>query len=67
MSATTAAVPSPCNSVCRMDEAAGVCAGCLRTLEEISVWSLLDDDEKRALLAELAQRRAALAGREPAP
>ncbi|MFY9511417.1 MAG: DUF1289 domain-containing protein [Rubrivivax sp.] len=67
-------VPSPCTSICRMDEAAGVCEGCLRTIDEISVWSLLDDNEKRALLVELSkrrvvwrQRRAAAAGPESAP
>lgn len=50
-------VPSPCISVCRMDEATGWCAGCLRTLDEIAGWSRLDDEGKRAVLATLPGRR----------
>ena len=47
----------PCVDVCRMDDAAGICTGCLRTLDEIAAWSLLADTEKRAVWAELARRR----------
>ena len=52
-------VPSPCNSVCAIDEVTGLCAGCFRTLDEIAAWSLLDDADKRAVWAALAQRRVA--------
>jgi uncharacterized protein len=52
-----AAVASPCVSVCRMDEANGLCEGCHRTIDEIAVWSLLDDAEKRAVIAQLPRRR----------
>ncbi len=31
-------IPSPCMSVCQMDEATGLCGGCLRTLDEIGNW-----------------------------
>lgn len=50
-------VPSPCVNVCRMNEATGVCEGCWRTLDEIAVWSLLDEAEKRAVWSDLARRR----------
>ena len=30
-------LPSPCQSVCVMDEASGWCRGCLRTLPEIAL------------------------------
>jgi uncharacterized protein len=50
-------VASPCISVCRMDEATGWCVGCWRTLDEIAVWSLLDDPEKREVWVELGRRR----------
>ena len=53
----SAPVPSPCISVCRMDEPTGWCAGCLRTLDEIAFWSQLDDEDKRAVLALLPARR----------
>jgi predicted Fe-S protein YdhL (DUF1289 family) len=56
---TVAAVPSPCISVCRIDPATGWCEGCLRTIDEISCWSALDDDDKRAVWADLARRRSA--------
>ncbi len=63
----TAPVPSPCVNVCRMSEAHGLCEGCLRTLDEIATWSLLDDAEKRAVWRQLPQRRAAVAARADAP
>ena len=40
-----------------MDEASGWCEGCLRTLDEIACWSLLDDAEKVAVLLALEARR----------
>jgi predicted Fe-S protein YdhL (DUF1289 family) len=52
-------VPSPCVSICRMDESTGLCVGCLRTLDEIAFWSVLDEDDKRTVWQALAQRRAA--------
>jgi hypothetical protein len=56
-----AGVPSPCISVCQMDQATGLCAGCLRTLDEIASWSLFSDDDKRAVLAAIPHRRGRLA------
>ena len=53
----TVPVASPCISVCRMDEVSGWCEGCLRTLDEIAVWSVLEDDDKRAVLLDLMRRR----------
>jgi predicted Fe-S protein YdhL (DUF1289 family) len=43
-----------------MDEATGLCAGCLRTIDEIAVWSALDENERRAVLDSIAARRAQL-------
>ena len=54
--ATVENVPSPCLSVCRMDGRAGVCEGCLRTIDEIRLWSVNSDSEKRAVWALIAQR-----------
>ena len=50
-------VASPCISVCEMDYATGLCRGCLRTLDEIAAWSVLDAAAKRAVLAALPSRR----------
>ena len=55
------AVPSPCTDVCRIDEASGLCIGCLRTLDEVAAWSTLDDAGKRAVWKRLPLRRQALA------
>ena len=54
-------VPSPCNSICTIDQVTGFCAGCFRTLDEIATWSVFDDAEKRAVWAVLPARRAASA------
>ena len=56
-------VPSPCVNVCEMDATTGWCAGCLRTLDEIACWSLLDSDEKQAVWVELHDRRQQWTGR----
>lgn len=52
-------VESPCVGVCRMDPKADVCAGCLRTRDEIAAWSRMTNGEKRQLLDVLEQRLAA--------
>jgi predicted Fe-S protein YdhL (DUF1289 family) len=59
---TTAAVPSPCINVCRIEPASGLCEGCLRTLDEIAAWSQLPDTTKRAVWMQLEQRRVARSG-----
>jgi predicted Fe-S protein YdhL (DUF1289 family) len=51
-------LPSPCISVCRMDAASGLCEGCLRTLDEIAAWGMLDNGGKRAVWALIEQRAA---------
>jgi predicted Fe-S protein YdhL (DUF1289 family) len=50
-------VPSPCISVCRIDDASGLCVGCLRTLDEIAAWGALDDPARRRVLNAVAKRR----------
>nr|WP_269140172.1 DUF1289 domain-containing protein [Pseudothauera nasutitermitis] len=52
-------MPSPCINVCRMEPDSGLCAGCLRTLDEIARWGAADDAERRRILAAVAGRRAA--------
>ncbi len=53
-------VPSPCLSICRLDDETGLCQGCLRTTDEIRDWIILDDDGRRAILSRLAVRHARL-------
>ncbi len=47
-------VPSPCISVCDMQ--AGLCKGCLRTIDEIAGWGKAGDDDKRAVWARIRVR-----------
>jgi predicted Fe-S protein YdhL (DUF1289 family) len=58
-------VSSPCINVCQVDFERGWCTGCLRTLEEIALWSQSSDAEKRAVLARLASRRQSLDEPDP--
>ena len=51
------AIVSPCTSVCAMDAHTGLCRGCFRTLDEIAAWSVLDDEARRAVMADLPARR----------
>jgi predicted Fe-S protein YdhL (DUF1289 family) len=51
-------LPSPCVSVCRMDAASGYCEGCLRTLDEIAAWGMMDNRAKRGVWAQIEQRAA---------
>ena len=53
-------VASPCIDVCRIDATSGYCEGCRRSLEEIASWSAYGPAEKRAVLALLPARKAAL-------
>lgn len=50
-------VPSPCISICVMDEATGYCKGCWRTMEEISAWLYLPDEQKKLVLEALERRK----------
>jgi hypothetical protein len=54
--------PSPCINICKMDGRNGLCQGCLRTIDEITAWSRLDDAGQQHILANVARRR-----REQAP
>ena len=49
--------PSPCISVCQIDDATGLCLGCRRTIDEIRDWIIMLPDERQAVLQRLAERR----------
>lgn len=54
---STQKVPSPCVSVCRMDADTGLCAGCLRTLNEIAAWSTMPESDKRRVWQQIVTQR----------
>ncbi|MBC7917477.1 MAG: DUF1289 domain-containing protein [Rhodoferax sp.] len=53
-------IPSPCINVCRIDPVQAICNGCFRTLDEIAAWGMADDEAKRQVWAQIAERLPAL-------
>ena len=49
--------PSPCISVCQMDDATGWCLGCKRTIDEIREWMIMPPEERQRVLDALPGRR----------
>jgi len=54
---------SPCVGICLMDPHTRTCRGCLRTVEEITLWYTASAAEQQAIVARLAVRRQAAGGR----
>lgn len=55
-------VESPCVKVCVMHPAAGICIGCLRTMDEIASWGSMSADARRAVVAALPGRAPLVKG-----
>ena len=49
-------VKSPCIDICTIDYKAGVCTGCNRTLEEITNWSSINDEQKKKILQKIKKK-----------
>ena len=49
-------IESPCNKVCVINEATGLCRGCYRTLDEIACWGMMSDKEREEVIGKLAER-----------
>jgi uncharacterized protein len=49
-------VYSPCNQVCSIDNATGLCKGCFRSLNEIARWGQLSDAQKMTVWRALDAR-----------
>ena len=50
-------IASPCINICKMDPRSGLCSGCFRTIDEITVWAQADDARRVSILAAVARRR----------
>ena len=48
---------TPCVNVSVIDAADGLCAGCGRTLDEISRWATMTDPERQRIMLSLSDRR----------
>jgi uncharacterized protein len=51
-------VRSPCVNICALDDH-DVCVGCQRTVAEITGWSRMSNDERRAVLLLCGERARA--------
>ena len=51
-------VPSPCLSICSIDERTGWCEGCARTLDEIARWGSASNAERLQIWHQLLARQA---------
>jgi predicted Fe-S protein YdhL (DUF1289 family) len=51
--------PSPCVSICRLDEKTGLCVGCFRTIDEIRDWMIMPPNERQTVLRQIDERRLA--------
>ncbi|MBE0453853.1 DUF1289 domain-containing protein [Roseovarius autotrophicus] len=49
-------VESPCVRICVVHPEARICTGCLRSIDEISRWSKMNNDERRAVMTALPDR-----------
>ena len=48
---------SPCIKICVIHPETGLCVGCHRTGDEIAAWPRMSPEARRALMAELPERR----------
>lgn len=56
-------IESPCVKICVIHPEARLCVGCYRTIDEISSWSRMAPDARRAVMAELPDRAGRIATR----
>jgi predicted Fe-S protein YdhL (DUF1289 family) len=47
---------TPCEKVCIVDHASGLCRGCGRSLAEIERWTAFREDERLRIMRELPRR-----------
>ncbi len=53
-------IDSPCVSVCMVHPGTRLCAGCFRSIDEISRWSSMAPDERHGIMAESPGRSGKL-------
>jgi predicted Fe-S protein YdhL (DUF1289 family) len=55
-----APIQTPCDKVCTLDHAFGLCLGCGRSLAEIARWTAFSEAERARVMVELPRRLEAL-------
>ena len=61
-----AAMLTPCEKICIVDPASGLCQGCGRSLKEIERWTAYSNDERSRVISELPRRLEAMRTPRPA-
>lgn len=56
-------IESPCVKICVIHPEARLCTGCLRTIDEITAWSRMSPEARRAVMVELPARKGRIAVR----
>lgn len=56
-------IESPCVKLCVIHPEERLCVGCLRSIDEITVWSRLTHEARAAIMADLPARAPRLAKR----
>jgi len=56
-------VESPCVKICVVHPQARICTGCLRSIDEITRWTKMTPEERRAIMEALPERRTRLVRR----
>jgi uncharacterized protein len=60
MASAEANIETPCNRICVVHPALGLCIGCGRSLDEIARWIEFAPAERTRIMAQLPARLAAL-------
>ncbi len=48
----------PCINICVVHPEARICTGCLRSIDEITAWSKLSNDERGEIMTALPARKS---------
>jgi uncharacterized protein len=57
-----AEIESPCVKLCVIHPESRLCMGCYRSIEEITAWSAMSPEARRAVMAELPARAPRVKG-----
>ena len=61
-----AAIETPCEQICIVDQPSGLCRGCGRSLAEIERWLAYSEGERNVIMGDLPRRLEAMNAR-PVP
>ena len=53
-------IDSPCVNICIVHPQANICAGCFRTIDEISGWSNMTAEQRQEIINDLPNRSSKL-------